>query len=280
MTVDGVPNVRVCVEPVRAGDARRARRTSAARSSATCSAIVDKVGGPFTPVGFYYRTMIRPRRAWPLYERFLRNMAGLGRVDPHARRTRRFDAEHRRVDVLVIGGGSSGREAAREAAARGLRPARRRAARAARATIRGVEILCPARALGIYEGGLVPVETANLLLPLPGRARSSSRPARSSSRSSFPGNDLVGVMLPQGVRRMVRRLVTPARDEGDRDRERRRRPRRRPDSPECRHRGRPRRRPAPRAAAVARGRGQAREAAAGRGRRPRQSTATCSSCPA
>ena len=38
------------------------------------------VGGPFTPVGFYYRTMIRPRRAWPLYERFLRNVAGLGRV--------------------------------------------------------------------------------------------------------------------------------------------------------------------------------------------------------
>ena len=48
--------------------------------------IVDKLGGPFTPVGFYYRTMIRPRRAWPLYERVLRNVAGLGRVDEHARR--------------------------------------------------------------------------------------------------------------------------------------------------------------------------------------------------
>ena len=42
--------------------------------------VVDRVGGPFTPVGFYYRTMIRPRRAWPLYERVLRNVAGLGRV--------------------------------------------------------------------------------------------------------------------------------------------------------------------------------------------------------
>ena len=52
-------------------------------------AIVDKVGGPFTPVGFYYRTMIRPRRAWPLYEKVLRNLAGLGRVaesgPPHRR---------------------------------------------------------------------------------------------------------------------------------------------------------------------------------------------------
>ena len=68
---------------------RRAR----ARRRATCAAqnvlgsldrdllsVVDRFGGPFTPVGFYYRTMIRPRRAWPLYEKFLRNVAGLGRV--------------------------------------------------------------------------------------------------------------------------------------------------------------------------------------------------------
>ena len=48
--------------------------------------ITDKIGGAFTPVGFYYRTMIRPRWAWPLYERFLRNVAGLGRVNKHARR--------------------------------------------------------------------------------------------------------------------------------------------------------------------------------------------------
>ena len=48
-------------------------------------AATDKFGGPFTPVGFYYRTMIRPRRAWPLYEKFLRSVAGLGKIDKHAR---------------------------------------------------------------------------------------------------------------------------------------------------------------------------------------------------
>ena len=42
--------------------------------------VTDKLGGPFTPVGFYYRTMIRPRRMWPLYEKFLRNVAGLGKL--------------------------------------------------------------------------------------------------------------------------------------------------------------------------------------------------------
>src|SRR5207237_768859 len=68
--------------------------------------------GPFTPVGFYYRTMIRPRRAWPLYEKVLRNLAGLGRVGDTRNGRGRFDTVHRRVDVLVIGGGPAGRAAA------------------------------------------------------------------------------------------------------------------------------------------------------------------------
>ena len=33
----------------------------------------DVVGGPFTPPGFYYKTFIRPRRLWPLYEKVLRS---------------------------------------------------------------------------------------------------------------------------------------------------------------------------------------------------------------
>ena len=55
-------------------------------------------------VGFYYKTFIHPRRAWPLYEKILRNAAGLGKLDPGHRRTERFDKVHRHVDVLVIGG--------------------------------------------------------------------------------------------------------------------------------------------------------------------------------
>src|SRR5437764_7884892 len=108
-TVDGVPNVRVCVEPLRPDIDVRDQHVlgSAARD---LLGIVDKVGGPFTPVGFYYRTMIRPRRAWPLYEKVLRNLAGLGRVGGATHR--RYDTEHRRVDVLVIGGGAAGRAAA------------------------------------------------------------------------------------------------------------------------------------------------------------------------
>ena len=79
MTVDGVPNVRVCVEPARSGADVRAQNVLGSVDRDLLS-VVDRVGGPFTPVGFYYRTMIRPRRLWPLYEKVLRNLAGLGRV--------------------------------------------------------------------------------------------------------------------------------------------------------------------------------------------------------
>ena len=40
----------------------------------------DVVGKRLTPPGFYYKTFIRPRRLWPLYEKVLRNAAGLGRL--------------------------------------------------------------------------------------------------------------------------------------------------------------------------------------------------------
>jgi sarcosine oxidase subunit alpha len=200
MTVDGVPNVRVCAEPVRFGADVRGQNVVGSLERDLLG-VVDKLGGPFTPVGFYYRTMIRPRRAWPLYEKFLRNVAGLGRVDEHAVRSRRFDTEHRRADVLVIGGGRSGLDAAARAAARGEHvvlvdegePERRD----------GFEIVPYARALGIYEGGLVPVDAGSVLY----RFRAMRIVVATGTVEQplvFPGNDLVGVMLPDGVRRLVR----------------------------------------------------------------------------
>src|SRR5438309_7857882 len=60
MQVNGVPNVRVCVEPVREGVEVKAQNVLGSLDR-DLLAIVDKIGGPFTPVGFYYRTMIRPQ---------------------------------------------------------------------------------------------------------------------------------------------------------------------------------------------------------------------------
>jgi sarcosine oxidase subunit alpha len=64
MQVDGEPNVRVCVEPVREGAQVRPQNVLGSLDR-DLLAVVDKAGGPFTPVGFYSRTMIRPRRFWP-----------------------------------------------------------------------------------------------------------------------------------------------------------------------------------------------------------------------
>ena len=197
MTVDGVPNVRVCVEPIREGARVRAQNVLGSLDRDLLS-VVDRFGGPFTPVGFYYRTMIRPRRFWPYYEKFLRNVAGLGRVGGAS--GRRYDVEHRGVGVLVIGGGRSGRAAAEEAAASGgevllvdergdFEPA-------------GYELLAPASALGIYEGGLVPVDAGDVLYRIRA-ARIVVATGAIEQPLVFPGNDLVGVMLPGAVRRLV-----------------------------------------------------------------------------
>jgi sarcosine oxidase, subunit alpha len=195
MTVDGVPNVRVCVEPLRAGmDVRDQNVVGSADRDLL--GVVDKVGGPFTPVGFYYRTMIRPRRAWPLYEKVLRNLAGLGRVDESRSGHRRYETVHRRVDVLVIGGGPAGRAAAAAAEGHVLLVDDRRSFDAP------YEVLAPATALAIYEGGLVPVAAGTVLY----RIRAGRIVVASGALEQplvFPGNDLVGVMLPGAVRRMV-----------------------------------------------------------------------------
>jgi sarcosine oxidase subunit alpha len=200
MRVDGVPNVRVCTEPVREG-ARVEAQNVWGSLQRDLLAITDKLGGPFTPVGFYYRTMIRPRRAWPLYERFLRSVAGLGSVDRHVKRSGRFDAEHRHADVLVIGGGRSGLEAAQRHAAAGRRVVLvdmdEPPSDDAFESIRGV-------ALGIYEGNLVPVDAGSILYRF--RAEQIVVAAGAFEQPLvFPGNDLVGVLLPEAVRRLVGR---------------------------------------------------------------------------
>ncbi len=201
MTVDGTPNVRVCVEPVREGAVVEPQNVFGSLERDLLS-VVDHVGRPFTPVGFYYRTMIRPRWLWPYYEKVLRNLAGLGRIDRRGRRQGRYDTEHWNVDVLVIGGGRSGLRAARLAAERGEHvllvdengP---------REEPDGVDLIAPARAIGIYEGGLVPIDAGRLLL----RVRANRIVVATGVVEQpllFPGNDLVGVMLPNSVRRLTR----------------------------------------------------------------------------
>ena len=221
MTVDGIPSVRVCTAPLREGAVVKGQNYVGSLTRDLMQ-VTDKLGGPFTPPGFYYKTFIRPRKLWPLYEKILRGAAGLGPLDPNGSRQERIDVEHRHVDVVVIGGGQAGLEAATAAAAgrrvgrrdrRGLRRRRRAARRpggnrhrggASRgsAVAAGVELLAPAIAIGLFEQGLVPVAYGNLLLKFRAH-RVIVASGIVEQPLVFPGNDLVGVMLPDAVRRLV-----------------------------------------------------------------------------
>ena len=64
-------------------------------------------------------------------------------------------------------------------------------------------MLAPARALGIWEGKLVPIDAGEVLY----RYRAERIVVAAGALEQpllFPGNDLVGVMLPEAVRRLVR----------------------------------------------------------------------------
>jgi sarcosine oxidase subunit alpha len=219
VAVDGAPGVRACIEPVREGIAVEHLNASPSLERDVMS-VTDTLGGPFTPPGFYYKTFIRPRRFWPLYEKVLRRAAGLGKLRER-QDEREWQTEYRRrhADVLVVGGGLAGMHAALAAAelgadvvlvddgpepgGRALVDGRQDRARALAARVRaaGVEVLSSASALGYFDG-LVPVWHGATLHQVRAR-RHVFATGVMEQPLVFAGNDLPGVMLADGARRLA-----------------------------------------------------------------------------
>jgi sarcosine oxidase subunit alpha len=123
VTVDGVPNVHASTTPLRGNMQVRGQ-------NAWPSVRFDLLGifdylSILLPVGFYYKSFIRPRAFWPLYENVLRNVAGLGSIDPEPDHFEEpyFDKVYDHAEVNVVGGGPAGMSAALAAAELGAQVA-------------------------------------------------------------------------------------------------------------------------------------------------------------
>jgi len=201
VAVGGAPGTRACTEPVREGmkvdhlNAQPGLDLDVMRAT-------DLVGTKFTPPGFYYKTFIRPRKLWPLYEKVLRHAAGLG-VLRKEQPDREWRTEYRRrhADVLVIGGGTAGQREAAAAAAQGDDVVLVDEGPLPIEPIPGVEILARASALGYFDG-IVPVWQGDILHQIRARRHVFATGAIEQPLV-FAGNDLPGVMLSGGAVRLT-----------------------------------------------------------------------------
>lgn len=220
MRVDGVPNVRACVEPVRPG-MHVERQNAWPSADRDVSAVLDRLSF-LMPAGFYYKVFQRPRWLWPFVEPFIRSRAGLGKVpdvEDHGPRERINLHPH----VLIVGAGPAGLAAATAAAGSGARTVLleqdpsaggrlRDAAHdveqdrmVAEAEAAGVTILAGTAAFGVFEGPLVAAASADALYRI--RARSIVFATGSIEQLPvFPNNDLPGVILSSAAKLLIERF--------------------------------------------------------------------------
>ena len=183
---------------------------------------------PLMPVGFYMKTFIRPRFAWPVAERLIRRSTGAGRlpVDPPVTRT---VSRRVRCEAIVVGAGIAGLSAALDAAADGERVVlcdefaigsrvppgpTLDAIRTLEGTVRAnpsIDIYEHHAALGLFDGPVVPLASADELIEVHPRDVVVATGA-TETHQLFPGNDLPGVWLGRAAAAMAARHgVAPGR---------------------------------------------------------------------
>jgi sarcosine oxidase subunit alpha len=208
MTVDGKPAVHTCTAPC--ADRMLIHRPGGFPDAERDLLHVTDFLHRLMPVGFYYKTFVRPRFAWPVAERVIRRATGLGALPPTTAAAREI-VRHEHVDTLVIGAGIAGLEAAMEAGAAGSvlvcdegrightiapGPTSDRLAEleAEVRSLGSVTVMEGFTGLGIYEGLHVPLAGDGELVHVH-PARVVVATGAVEQHGVFPGNDLPGVML-------------------------------------------------------------------------------------
>ena len=221
LTVDGVPNVRACTEPARAGVDVRHQNAWPSLDRDVFS-ILDRFDR-LMPVGFYYKALHKPRFVWRLAAPIISRIAGLGSVRVDGASEASYHHENRHADVAVVGGGAAGMAAALAAASAGVEvvliddqttlggqlrgdPAGGPTVAALADEVRangGIEVMDGATAFGLYEDNLLGVHRGDTVLKL--RARQIVVATGSYEiPMTFDRNDLPGVMLSTGAQRLTR----------------------------------------------------------------------------
>lgn len=220
-TVNGNPNVRICTVPA---EAALVVQTQNAWPNVKFDllSLLDRFH-KFMPVGFYYKMMYKPRWMWPVWERFIRRIAGLGSVDRRNGADGVYDKLNQFCDVAVVGGGWAGLNAAHEAARAGLsvaliddqpelgghlrfdpdlRDARlEQIIRHVRENP-AIQVWDKATAFGLYEENYLGIQRSNRMIRL--RAREVVVATGGWERPLvFENNDLPGVMLASAAQRLL-----------------------------------------------------------------------------
>jgi sarcosine oxidase subunit alpha len=217
--VDGLPNVRGDVTPLREGMNVSAQNTFGGLAVDRAQAL-DGLAR-FLPVGFYYKAFYS-KRLFPRWERMFRALTGLGHVSLTAQR-QSTPKRYGFCDVLVIGAGLAGLSAARAAAAAGAQvvlvdESLRLGTHGASAALVGavsespsITLLTATVAAGYYADHWVALASPERLTKMRAKAVVFATGVIEQP-AVFRNNDLPGVLLASAAVRLLARYgVAPGR---------------------------------------------------------------------